>query len=185
MQEQRKYLTEDELTRFLRGIESVRDTAIFTVSYWRGLRAAEVGQLRLSDWDRNEHRLFVHRGKGSESGSYPLSPAENRALKAWFRTRGAAPGPLFPSRQGTKGMGRQMVFVLYREYAIRAGLPKSLQHPHCLKHSIGTHLAGKIDLMAVKDWLGHSDFRSTLVYSKFRSRERDKAAAQVFEQLNP
>jgi len=184
MEEQRKYLTEDELTRFLRGIESVRDTAIFTVSYWRGLRASEVGQLRLSDWDRTEHRLFVHRGKGSISGSYPLSPPENRALKAWYRKRGAAPGPLFPTRQGTKGVCRQMVFVLYLRYAIRAGLPQSLQHPHCLKHSIGTHLAGQIDVMAIKDWLGHEDIRSSLVYSRFRSRERDKAAALVFDQLS-
>jgi integrase/recombinase XerD len=183
MEDQRKYLTEDELTRFFRGIASIRDTAIFTVIYWRGLRAAEAGQLRLTDWDRTEHRLFVHRGKGSVSGAYPLSPAENRALKAWYRVRGAAPGPLFASREG-KGISRQMIFVLYREYAIRAGLPKNLRHPHCLKHSIGTHLAGLVDVMAIKDWLGHVDIRSSLVYSKFRSRERDKAAALVFEQLS-
>ena len=182
MQEQRKYLTEAEVTRFFQGIDSIRDAAIFTVIYWRGLRASEAGHLKFSDWDRNEQRLFVHRGKGSVSGSYPLSPAEKKALKAWQRIRGAQPGPLFPSREG-KGIGRQMVYVLYRDYARRAGLPASLQHPHCLKHSIGTHLADKIDVMAIKDWLGHEDIRSSLVYTKFRSRERDKAAEQVFEQL--
>src|ERR1700730_29743 len=56
MKEQRKHLTEEELKRFLKGIESTRDRAIFTVSYWRGLRAAEPGQLKLSDWDRNAQR---------------------------------------------------------------------------------------------------------------------------------
>jgi hypothetical protein len=59
-----------------------RDLAIFTISYWRGLRATEPGQLLLSGWDRSEARLFVHRGKGSESGADLLSPAEKRALKA-------------------------------------------------------------------------------------------------------
>jgi integrase len=88
MKEQRKHLTEEELKRFLKGIESTRDRAIFTVSYWRGLRAAEPGQLKLSDWDRNAQRLFVHRGNGSVSGQALLSPAESRTLEAWIRVRG-------------------------------------------------------------------------------------------------
>jgi hypothetical protein len=54
----------------------------FTVSYWRGLRAAEPGQLKLSDWDRKAQRLFVHRGKGSVSGQALLSPAQSRTLEA-------------------------------------------------------------------------------------------------------
>jgi integrase len=62
MKEQRKYLTEEELKRFLKGIESTRDRAIFTVSYWRGLRAEEPGQLKLSDWDRKAgRRIFATR----------------------------------------------------------------------------------------------------------------------------
>ena len=88
MKKQRKYLTEEELKRFLKGIESTRDRAIFTVSYWRGLRAAEPGQLKLSDWDRKAQRLFVHRGKGSVSGQALLSPAQSRTLEAWIRVRG-------------------------------------------------------------------------------------------------
>src|ERR1700719_5420586 len=90
MKEQRNYLTKEELKRFLKGIESTRDRAIFTVSYWRGLRAAEPGQLKLSDWDRKAQRLFVHRGKGSVSGQALLSSAESRTLEAWIRSRGSA-----------------------------------------------------------------------------------------------
>ena len=59
MKEQRKYLTEEELKRFLKGIESTRDRAIFTVSYWRGLRAAEPSQLKLSDWDRERFGVWA------------------------------------------------------------------------------------------------------------------------------
>jgi integrase len=179
MDSERKYLTEEELARFLRGIDSVRDRAIFTVCYWRGLRASEIGQLRLSDWDRTEDRLFIRRGKGSNSGSYLISPAERRVLKAWFRIRGAVAGPMFPSREG-RGVSRQRVFELYQVYARKAGLPPGLHHPHCLKHSIGTHLVGKIDIMAVKQWLGHRDVRSSLVYAVLRSREQDKVAASVY-----
>ena len=50
MKDDRKYLTEEELKAFLGVIKSVRDRAIFTVMYWRGLRRSEVGTLQLSAW---------------------------------------------------------------------------------------------------------------------------------------
>src|SRR5579863_8089837 len=101
MKDERKYLTEEELKAFLGVIKSPRDRAIFTVMYWRGLRRSEVGSLQLSSWRQGAARIYVVRKKGSESGEYLLSPAEQRTLKAWVRERGQAPGPLFPSRVGT------------------------------------------------------------------------------------
>jgi integrase len=179
MEEERKYLTEEELARFLKVIDSPRDKAIFTVMYWRGLRASEIGKLQLSSWRQQANRLFVTRKKGSLAGEFSLSPAETKALKAWIRIRG-----LFPSRESaasTVGISRFMLHELMRSYGARAGLPLNLRHCHALKHSIGTHLVAKVDLLAVKDWLGHKDVKSTMVYLTFRSRERDKTAAQVYE----
>ena len=54
---------------------------------------------------------------------------------------------------------------------------------HSLKHALGTHLIGKgADVYAVKDWLGHKDIRSTLVYAQFRNAQRDAAAQKIYEQ---
>src|SRR5438132_13645518 len=93
--EERNYLTEEELTRFLKVIDSPRDKAIFTVMYWRGLRASEIGKLQLSSWRQQANRLFVTRKKGSLAGEFALSPAETKAVKAWVRIRGQLPGALF------------------------------------------------------------------------------------------
>ena len=41
-----RYHTIDEIRRLLKTIDSVRDRAIFTVAYYHGLRASEVGLLR-------------------------------------------------------------------------------------------------------------------------------------------
>ena len=93
----RKYLTEDELKRLLhvvKGRKSPRDEAIFLVTYWRGLRASEVGRIPFSAWNQSKRRLFVTRLKGSLSGEFPLSKAEQSALNAWLKIRGSAPGPL-------------------------------------------------------------------------------------------
>ncbi len=182
---ERKFLTEEELARFLKVIDSTRDKAIFTVMYWRGLRASEIGKLQLSSWRQQANRLFVTRGKGSLAGEFSLSPAETKALKAWLRVRGTHAGALFPSRESsegsTSGISRFMLHALMQDYGAAAGLPLELRHCHALKHSIGTHLVGKVDLLSVKDWLGHKDIKSTMVYLTFRSRERDKVAAQVYE----
>ena len=59
---------------------------------------------------------------------------------------------------------------------------RQLRHPHALKHAIGTHLIGKLSVMAVRDWLGHKDIKSTMVYTQFRSLDRDKASRQIYDE---
>ncbi len=61
--EERKYLTEQELAQLLKVIASPRDKAIFTVAYYRGLRASEVGKLPYSAFDQKSGRLYVKRLK--------------------------------------------------------------------------------------------------------------------------
>jgi len=190
----RKYLTEQELKQFLAVIKSVRDRAIFTLCYWRGLRAAELGRIPWSDWDQKKRKIYISRLKRSLAGEFPLSPGETKALQAWKEVRGDQPGPMFPSRETRSfertekgkqapGISRGMVWVLFQKYAEQARLPEDLRHPHCLKHSIGTHLIAKgAGLYDVKDWLGHRDIKSTMVYAQMRNAERDSAARKIYEQ---
>jgi integrase len=190
----RKYLTEQELKQFFAAIESPRDRAIFTLAYWRGLRASEIGRIPWRDWDQKKKKIFIFRLKSSLSGEFPVSPAEQKALNAWKEVRGNEPGPMFPSRESSSfektekgkqapGISRGMVHFLFRRYATAAGLPEHLRHAHCLKHSIGTHLIGKgAGIYDVKDWLGHRDIRSTMVYAQMRNAERDAAARKIYEQ---
>jgi integrase len=192
--EKRKYLTEQELKQFLGVVKTPRDRAIFVLAYWRGLRASEIGRIPWSDWDQKKKKIYISRLKSSLSGEFPLSPHETKALNDWKEVRGNDPGPLFRSRQSSSftlaatgkkapGIGRGMIHSLFRNYAIKAGLPEHLRHPHSLKHSLGTHLIGKgIGIYDVKDWLGHRDIRSTMVYAQMRNAERDAAARKVYEQ---
>ncbi len=187
MKEKRKYWTEEEVKLIFRAAERepnlylrARNRAIMLTLYWRGLRASEVGRLKFSHWREKAGRLYIERRKGSLTSEPLLSPAEQHALKAWKRVRGAAPGPLFNSREGTSGIDRRMVYVIVAKLATEAGLPVDLRHPHCAKHSIGTHLAGKLPLPKLQQWLGHRDPRSTLIYTQFRSLELDSAAQDIY-----
>lgn len=182
-QSKRKYLTEEELKRLFAVIESPRDRAIFAVCYWRGLRASEIGNLPFSAYRPAAKTLYVERLKGSMEGEYPLSPLECRTLNSWVKIRGNEPGPLFRSRQG-QGIDRTVVFRMMRRYGALAGLPIGVCHPHVLKHSIATHLIAKhLEVMDVKDWLGHRSINSTMKYLEYRSKARDAAAKLVYSEL--
>ena len=176
-----KRLRPDELKRFFGAITDSRDRALFTVAYWRGLRASEIGRLTIGNLDLKAGRLKFHRLKGSRGGNDLLSPAELKALKAWLKVRGTKPGPLFPSNRG-KGISRQQIFVLMRKYGEAAGLPVEKCHPHILKHSIASYLVDKnVEILKIQRWLGHRSINSTLHYAHLGQDAQDELARAMYE----
>jgi len=176
-----KYLTEEELRALFSAIKSARDRAIFTVAFWRGLRASEVGLLQLADVRLKVGRIYVRRLKGSRSGEHLLSDEELRALRAWSRVRGYDPGPLFPSRR-RRGISRYQLDRLMKRYGAAAGLAPEQPPLHVLKHSLGTYLMGRpeSDIRRVQDWLGHANIQNTTIYAQITSAQRDEFARKVF-----
>lgn len=175
-----KFLTLDETKRLFEGITDKRDKAIFLLAYRHGLRASEIGMLRVADLDLKRLKIMLHRLKGSLSGEHPLQADEARALKAWLKHRGTDSPVLFPSRRGLP-ISRQMLDVLMKDYAGLARLPKDKRHFHVLKHSIATHLldAGA-ELRFVQDWLGHANIQNTVIYTALVSTSREAKARQYF-----
>lgn len=178
-----KFLTLDETRRLFKGISDKRDKALFLLAYRHGLRASEVGLLRVSDLDLKRLRVMLHRLKGSLSGEHPLQADEARALKAWLRSRDTDSPILFPSRRGLP-ISRQMLDVLMKGYGEEAAIPTDKRHFHVLKHSIATHLldAGA-ELRFVQDWLGHSNIQNTVIYTALVSTSREAKARQYFLKL--
>ena len=169
-----KYLNPEEIQALFRVIKSKRDRAIFRLAYHRGLRAHEVGLLQMSDFRDRDGVLFVHRGKGSISREHSLTDEELRVLRAYVRDeRGNHPGPLFPSRQGTRGISRFRLDDLMKQYCKLAAIPADRAHMHALKHSCGTHLAERgLSAEEIQDWLGHRDIGSTAIYMHFSRKRR-------------
>ena len=178
-----KFLTLDETRRLFASITDKRDKAIFLLAYRHGLRASEVGLLRVSDLDLKRLRVMLHRLKGSLSGEHPLQADEARALKAWLKSRDTDSSILFPSRRGLP-ISRQMLDVLMKGYGEEAAIPKDKRHFHALKHSIATHLldAGA-ELRFLQDWLGHSNIQNTVIYTALVSTSREQKARQYFLKL--
>jgi len=178
-----KFLTLDETRRLFAGITNKRDKAIFLMAYRHGLRASEIGLLRVDDLDLKRLRVMLHRLKGSLAGEHPLQADEARILKAWLKSRATDSPILFPSRRGLP-ISRQMLDVLMKSYGEEAAIPTDKRHFHVLKHSIATHLldAGA-ELRFVQDWLGHSNIQNTVIYTALVSMSREQKARQYFLKL--
>ena len=180
MSETAKYLSKQELKRFFASIKSPRDRAIFHLSYFRGLRASEVGRLPMSALKLREKRLFIRRLKGSAAAEFLLSDNEVRYLKAYLAERGTSPGPIFLSRRGL-GISRQQLDLLIKKYCAEAGIDRAKAHMHVLKHSIATHLLQSgVHLLHVQRLLGHKKLSSTEYYLHLTDNEVDEVAAQFY-----
>lgn len=191
-----KYLTQDELKRLFQVIETSkpsrhmpsamkislakRNLAIFLVAYRHGLRASEVGMLKLTDINTDHGRIFCNREKNGISGEYPMQADEIKALRAWLKERKDSVPALFPSLRN-QPISRRMLDDLMKDYGEKAGIPLDKRHFHVLRHSIATHLldAGA-DLRFVQDWLGHANIQSTIVYAQLTNKARDEQARKVF-----
>jgi integrase/recombinase XerD len=173
-----KYLTQDELRRLLGVIESKRDKAIFLIAYRHGLRASEVGMIKLEDIQ--DSRIRIVRAKHSQGGEYPMQPDEIKAVKAWTKERKDTNLWLFPSQRGSP-VSRFTLDKLMKRYGEVASIPSDKRHFHVLKHSIATHLldAGA-DIRFVQDWIGHKNIQNTVVYAQISNRAREEQARKLF-----
>jgi type 1 fimbriae regulatory protein FimB len=167
------YLQPDEIAALFRVIATKRDRAIFRLVYHRGLRAHEVGIIQYGDFRDRDGVLYVRRGKGSISREHSLIREELLALRAWIKERGTTAGPMFPSRQGLRGITRGRLDQLMKDYCKAAGIRSQKAHMHALKHSCGTHLSERGNSpAAIQDWLGHRDSKSTDIYTHFSAARR-------------
>lgn len=166
--EQLAFLTKGEWNNLLKSIDNARDKALFLTAYTYGLRASEIGLLRLSDIDFARDRIYIRRLKGSISGEWPLMPDVAKAIKRWLKERQkngwANKQALFVSRQGAP-IHRTTLHLLIRKYGERANIPEHKRHFHVLKHSRAMHLLEETrDIVGCKDWLGHKNIQNTMVY---------------------
>ena len=176
-----KFLTQDEIKRLLDIAKkhSLRDFLILLLAYRHGLRATEVGMLKISDVDFDRGRIFIHREKNGISGEHPLANDEIRYLKRYLRSRKKKTDILFPSNRGTP-ITRYTLDKMFKKYGEEAGIPKDKRHFHTLRHSAGVHrIEAGMDILLVKDWLGHRNIQNTVIYTYISNPLRDIAYQRV------
>ena len=143
------------------------DLAMWELTYSCGLRVSELVGLDLAGIDlaARETRIM---GKGRKERLVPIGRQAISALQRWLAVRSQlAPGTepaLFVDRRGRRLAPRQVQHRL-TAWALKQGLDGTL-HPHMLRHSFASHLLESSgDLRAVQELLGHSNIRTTQIYT--------------------
>lgn len=155
-------LSQEELTEFFEGVETLKARTFLMLLYSTGLRVSEGLNLLPSDIDSKRMVVRVRNGKGRKDRCVPLSPTLlNELRRYWKATRPQT--WLFESERGRRVSSRavQSWCMVGR---CRAVLRKRIT-PHVLRHCFATHLleAGA-DLKTIQVLLGHRSIRSTSVY---------------------
>lgn len=154
---------------------SKRDIAIFELMVNTGLREAEVCDLQLSDISISDRKgaVVVRSGKGGKYREVPLNAEARRSISAYLETRPNRGSYLFVSNKSNK-LSESQLYRIIRKYADKAGVKA---YPHLLRHTFATKLLreGGVDLVTVKELLGHTSINTTAVYTKASRQDMEKA----------
>ena len=178
-----KVISEAKIERFLAAPDRCnpygqRDLAMLELLYSSGLRVSELVTMRFSQI-RMDPGLLLISGKGGKQRIIPFGEAAKRQLKLYLEEGRPAllkhpTQDVFLNRFG-RAMTRQAFWQIVKKYAVAAGIDRQLITPHVLRHCFATHLLNHgADLRAVQALLGHSDLKTTEIYTEV-AKERLRA----------
>jgi len=166
-------LSQQEVRRLLKAPKLLKHKILIGLLYGCGLRCFEVRYLQLADLDFDRKQLHVRNGKGKKDRYVPLGEMLIRGLKSYIEAEQPSTwlfngkqkvmdgrvGGDFDSRFSQRG-----VQWAVKEAAKAAGIIKNMS-VHTLRHTYATHLLEEgLDIMTIKDLLGHECIDTTMVY---------------------
>ena len=159
-------LSRAELRALLDTTDNLKHRAILSLGYGSGLRASEVCNLKVSDIDSCEMRLFIRDGKGGKDRYTVLSHTSLAYLRQYWKVyRPHHPqGYLFFGHYG-QTLSAGACNSAYKSALTRIGLKPEGHTYHQLRHCFATYmLEDGTPLLILRELLGHASLSSTMVY---------------------
>ena len=187
-----KGLRREDVVRLLASVEGVRtvdkrDRAILMLFIAYGLRAGEVGGLRLDDLDWESGMLRVRCSKPGRTHHWPLSSGVGHAILRYIREArpsGFGRGLFFTSRAPIRPLTRKTLDKMVRDRLAAIGVVDGRRGPHALRHAAAQHLLDQgMSMKVIGDFLGHRDPSSTAIYAKVNLAALREVAALDLEGL--
>ncbi len=161
--------------------KGLRHRVILCTLYDTGARVQELCDITLKDLylDSKSPHVTLH-GKGFKVRMVPITDELASLLRGYVkRLRGYRSQPdswLITNKNGAK-MSRDGVDYIVKKYFALA-FPNSTQrvHPHIFRHSKASHLlAAGLPIVYIRDFLGHADLETTMIYAKADTELKSKA----------
>jgi len=184
-------LSQDEVAAALRCVNDIRYRTALELIYCCGLRETEALNLTVRDIDRARSLLSI-RGKGDKRRQVPLPDLMLEKLTTLWRSHrhGVLLFPAYkPRKPGKPRFGTldrpiigQTLLNVFQQAVTASGCRKKV-NIHTLRHSYSCHMLEEgASLISVKNNLGHSNLRTTSVYTHYTTKLR-RDGAEATERL--
>jgi len=156
---------------------------MFELIYSCGLRVSECANLRLNRYYSLEKKIVVL-GKGNKERMIPVGDVAASYLETYIfsvrpRLLAGEKSPYLFISQEKRVITRSEIWYRLKKYCDAAGVDSKV---HTLRHSFATHLLQNgADLRSVQELLGHSDIRTTEIYTHVNTDDLFRA----FEASHP
>jgi len=186
------YLSVDAIRLLLEtaSTNGIRDLALLSLLYDSGARVREIADLVLGDLRLEKPATVKLTGKGRKTRIVPLTVQVVGILSRYIKTlKLAAHGEcLFKNWRGDP-IGRAGIAYVLQKHAQSASvispsiIPPKVT-PHMLRHSKAMHLLENgVNLIYIRDLLGHSTIVTTEVYAKANPEMKRKAIEASSEKI--
>lgn len=189
-----KYLSTDEVKQILELPDTTtrsgrRDLALLCLLYDSGARVQELADLSVRHVRLAHPSTIQLTGKGNKSRLVPITANTAALLKNYLEEeRLSSPEkadcPLFFNRQRKRLTRAGITYVLKKYSGVQNPALTSLT-PHIFRHSKAMHLlqAG-VNIVYIRDFLGHSDLKTTEIYARADPEAR-RAALESIAPVTP
>ncbi len=170
--------------------------AMLALMYETGARVQEmadltVGSLRIAS---TPYTIRIV-GKGNKARIVPLMDPMVEMLRAYLEENHLTEhrfyhSPLFPNRQGSRITRKGISYILERYVTLaRRENPNLIPErvsPHCIRHSRAMALLKEgVNIIYIRDLLGHVSIQTTNVYARADSDAKRKALEKAYEDVAP
>lgn len=152
--------------------KQMRDLCIVAVMYESGGRVSEIAGIRSVDFkSENPYTLLLH-GKGKKTRIVPIDKSVGKLVDRYRQIyKVKEDEPLFFNTRREPLTREGLNYVLQKYFCMaRKNRPEIFPptiSPHCIRHSRAMHLLeNNVNLIYIRDLLGHSSVMTTEIYSK-------------------
>lgn len=185
-----KYLTLDESVKLLESVDGrnkERDYAILTIFLNCGLRLSELCSLNYNDI-KSDNTMTV-KGKGNKERTIYLNEMCIDAIKEYMKVRPVDgvkdKNALFLSGRKSRISPKSVQHVV-EKYIEKSGLGNRGFSTHKLRHTAATlmYQQGGVDVLLIKDILGHENLSTTEIYTHIiNSQLKDAVSSNPLNKL--
>lgn len=169
-----------------------RDLTLISVLYDCGARVQELIDIRVCDVNLATPAVITLTGKGNKIRKVPImkntaSLLQNYLIEGDMEKPWKNEYPLFTNNQHHKLTKEGIAYIVSKHAAsvrkISTLIPAKVK-VHMLRHSKAMHLLqGGVNLIYIRDFLGHVDLKTTEIYARADTETKRKAIENIYPDL--